>query len=388
MKSKSKTSTITACAAAGLFVSTSSLQAANRTYDGAALDDNWATAGNWGGTKPGAGDNAIINGITPGLRTVNVDTTESISRLWTGTNTTSANALEINILSGGSLSTSVASQLSQRSGSVVMNLNGGSYSAAASLEVGTAGRLNVVNAASTATFQVASGDAAFIKGNFNQSGIVNISAGKITINDAEVGDTGTIRIWKEGVSNEGTVNLTENGTLEVTGLGANTDVVKLVGTYNLSDNAILSMTGGQVQGDSTRLNMTINGSNITVGTSFLNLAGLAGGTFNFNFDEFGVSAFESQVWTHLSGVTINVDGSNYTGGAGVFDLFSMSNLLSEANLANIELTGFSGVEGVDYYYEQSSVDNYSRIVIVPEPSALALLGMAGFGIFLRRRRNA
>ncbi|HEY2798262.1 MAG TPA: hypothetical protein VGK26_10270 [Thermoanaerobaculia bacterium] len=54
-------------AALTILLGSAPAQAVNRTWTGLGADDNWTTAGNWGGTAPSAGDDLFFPGPTPRL---------------------------------------------------------------------------------------------------------------------------------------------------------------------------------------------------------------------------------------------------------------------------------------------------------------------------------
>jgi hypothetical protein len=98
-------------------------------------------------------------------------------------------------------------------------------------------------------------------------------------------------------------------------------------------------------------------------------------------------------WSLLNPITNGAQGASlvvFTGGvqqtfgqAGSETFIDLQRVLSTNTGANPQ-----GVVGGGTYVASYSIDNTGAITMVPEPSSTLLIGVAGLGLALRRRRNA
>jgi hypothetical protein len=121
-------------------------------------------------------------------------------------------------------------------------------------------------------------------------------------------------------------------------------------------------------------------------------------TFDFDFDSDGISKISTPgSYSYFgSNASLEVDGSLYTGGDGVFTLFDFAQSGTIFESGNISVTGFDGYDVVltqDSPFALSGGTDPSGgsiylTVTVPEPETFALLGglLALGHVMLRRRR--
>jgi hypothetical protein len=130
--------------------------------------------------------------------------------------------------------------------------------------------------------------------------------------------------------------------------------------------------------------LTINGDAATIGFKDLNQSVGRAVDFNFNFGATDVSTIVSTGFMNLAGATINVNGSGYGGGAGVFDLITSVNYGDDVFAGQL-VTGFTGLDGI----VSASGNNLilTLTTAVPEPGTYALLaGLTGLVFVMVRRR--
>ena len=386
--------------AANVTVPTSGTSNWEQDWNGATVLED----GTWLVPAASAGDNAIINQG----KTVQVDTTISVVAGTVNIGNTNSGqpltTLEIN--SGGSLTTGQIN-VSGNADAGLLKVQGGTLTTTAKIVVTDNGTFTVssgtVNAnlleidaanpaqANTAGVMNVNGGlvqttSTATSNHLTLNGDLNISGGTVRFVDPTTGGSNFTPI---AAGSTGAVNLT-GGTLEIVGQTGATDTIALNGEYNISGGTFSAVNGQTFTNTGTVFN--INGDDATIIIDrFNNSTASRAGTINFNFDETGVSVIEESdsSYAQLSNLTLNIDGSLYTGEAGTFDLFDYNNIASSAGTVNI--TGFYGVEGVDYYYEDDTTGNYSRLVIVnvPETSSYTLIaGCLGLSAVMMRRRRS
>lgn len=124
--------------------------------------------------------------------------------------------------------------------------------------------------------------------------------------------------------------------------------------------------------------------------SFHQMGGYSG-DFGFQFDSDGVSTITGQggfPWFDIGSSEVTVDGSAYSlASDATFDL--LNSIDSAGNF-----TGSQAVSGFAHYYDvtfEQVIEGGRRIerlvVMAPEPSSTALLGLGGLALMLRRKRS-
>ena len=192
------------------------------------------------------------------------------------------------------------------------------------------------------------------------------------------------------VNSGSTINLNSGSSFDMTqtsgsnnGTAGNSPVI--CGTLNIS--------GGthdfeeRLGGGSTGLIQVI-GNDATI--SFHQM-GFYLGDFGFQFDSDGVSTITGQggfPWFDIGSSEVTVDGSAYSlASDATFDL--LNSIGSAGNF-----TGSQAVSGFAHYYDvtfEQVIEGGRRIerlvVMAPEPSSTALLGLGGLALMLRRKRS-
>ena len=206
------------------------------------------------------------------------------------------------------------------------------------------------------------------------------------------------------VTNGGTLNL-NGGALTLTKTSVSNNTQK----FFVNNGSTLNFVGGT---------HTINERIATYGaTSTIRVTGSAAtinvhqqaffnATMDFVFDANGISTFDSDSRLGFSDSTIDIDVSAYTGGDATFvlvdtDLFSGSYAFNGGGFGTINTITNTAVNawggGYDVTYDQSlfdgdPVDGFTgqitlTMTAIPEPSSMALLGLGGLALMLRRKRN-
>ena len=292
----------------------------------------------------------------------------------------------LNIAQNHTLTVARFVQLGTQAGPGYVNQSNGTVTADQfSINHNSAGALseyNLSGGSATATTRVT----------VNNQGLLDISGGTLTTpeliaNGTVTIDGGTIARTITGVNTSiggtGKVELL-SGSYALTGGGA-TDQINLGAALIEVSGGTLDWTG-QVRGG---LNGTFRviGNEATIDMGRLNAQTGLEHTLDFVLGESGISTITVDGFVHLSGATINIDGSAYTGGAGTFDLISTPNLASASS--SITLTGFDTFE--DAFVTQSTADNIFTLTIIPEPRvyglALGLLALAWIGMRRFRARD-
>lgn len=229
----------------------------------------------------------------------------------------------------------------------------------------------------------------------DNQGLLAISGGTLTTpeliaNGTVTIDGGTIARTITGVNTSiagtGKIELL-SGSYALTGGGAS-DQINLGAALIEVSGGTLNWTG-QVRGGNAGGVFRVIGDEATISMLRLNAREDQDydHTFEFVLGEAGISTITVDGFVHLSGATINIDGSAYTGGAGTFDLISTPNLASASS--SITLTGFDAFE--DAFVTQDTNDNIFTLTIIPEPRvyglALGLLALAWIGMRRSRARD-
>jgi hypothetical protein len=321
------------CAASTSYATTLPFLGGNNT------DSNWNVGTNWNGASvPGSGDTALVNQN----RRAYVDSDVAFGGILTNQNTSNTNhTSQIDVRTGGILAVSTANNGSSTGGDGLIKVTGGIMTTTGavrnrdviSLE---SGALSLFNTATGGNNQALSAAA----------GSLNVTGGALTAGAAMT--SGTIQFYS---------------AIDISG-----------GSFTTVAQTFFSGTS-----------LTINGDAATIGFKDLNQSVGRAVDFNFNFGATDVSTIVSTGFMNLAGATINVNGSGYGGGAGVFDLITSVNYGDDVFAGQL-VTGFAGLDGV----VSASGNNLilTLTTAVPEPGTYALLaGLTGLvWVMVRRRR--
>ena len=301
-------------------------------------DSNWNVGTNWNGASvPGSGDTALVNQN----RRAYVDSDVAFGGILTNQNTSNTNhTSQIDVRTGGILAVSTASNGSSTGGDGLIKVTGGIMTTTGavrnrdviSLE---SGALSLFNTATGGNNQALSAAA----------GSLNVTGGALTAGAAM--SSGTIQFYS---------------------------------AIDISAGSFTTVAQTFFAGTS----LTINGDAATIGFKDLNQSVGRAVDFNFNFGATDVSTIVSTGFMNLAGATINVNGSGYGGGAGVFDLITSVNYGDDVFAGQL-VTGFAGLDGV----VSASGNNLilTLTTAVPEPGTYALLaGLTGLVFVMVRRR--
>jgi hypothetical protein len=321
------------CAASTSYATTLPFLGGNNT------DSNWNVGTNWNGASvPGSGDTALVNQN----RRAYVDSDVAFGGILTNQNTSNTNhTSQIDVRTGGILAVSTANNGSSTGGDGLIKVTGGIMTTTGavrnrdviSLE---SGALSLFNTATGGNNQALSAAA----------GSLNVTGGALTAGAAM--SSGTIQFYS---------------------------------AIDISAGSFTTVAQTFFAGTS----LTINGDAATIGFKDLNQSVGRAVDFNFNFGATDVSTIVSTGFMNLAGATINVNGSGYGGGAGVFDLITSVNYGDDVFAGQL-VTGFAGLDGV----VSASGNNLilTLTTAVPEPGTYALLaGLTGLvWVMVRRRR--
>lgn len=196
----------------------------------------------------------------------------------------------------------------------------------------------------------------------------------IDINDsAQLNLTGGSLTVADGNSNTSSIAIAANAVLNISG-----------GTHNLYGRMSVSEPGTiRVTGDDATINLR-------------QVAGFNSGSYEFIFDDTGVSSLDYYSYLNPNSNNLYVDVSAYMDaysgpyvvGGTRFDLINTGTLLGNTfQASNITLVGLGEEGNTNYGYilNQDATDVYLT-VFVPEPSSTALLGLGLSSMLLRRRR--
>lgn len=292
-------------------------------------------------------------------------------------------------------------------------INGGNVVNVSGVVLPTTGLLRVANqngVADGTTLNITTGGSLDVNGiqvsTGSDTGFINLSGGSLTNNGTEnnldIRSAGTFTISGGAYTDNradgaGQIVTDGGGTLELTagsftaqGTAANEALTVRNAAINISGGTF-DMTGGQVIFANSPV-MTVSGDGATILIDRLNVNTAArAGTINFEFNATGISPIVNSQFTNLSELTINVDGSSYSGGAATFDLMTADNINVDFDPANLSVTGF-GDEGVGWNWiaDMDGIDGDSlAIQVVPEPATYAyLFGLLSIGLIFLKRRNS
>ena len=234
------------------------------------------------------------------------------------------------------------------------------------------------NTAPTAGDTMVIGGSAVV--DFNTNFTSSLSNGQVVIN----------------ISNTAQLNL-NGGVLNFADGNANTSPL------NIGNDAVLNITGGDhnlygrvdIFGEGT---IRVTGDAATIDLRQLVKSG-GPNTFEFIFDDTGVSSLDYYSYFNPANQILYVDGSAYfdaysgpyVPGGTQFNLINTTNLFDgEFQASNITIVGLGEEGNTGYGYiltQDQASDDIFITVFVPEPSSAALLGLGGVALMLRRKRN-
>ncbi len=321
------------CAASTSYATTLPFLGGNNT------DSNWNVGTNWtGDSVPGSGDTALVNQN----RRAYVDSDVAFGGILTNQNTSNgAQTSEVDVRTGGILAVSTAS-------------NGSS--------VGAHGLIKVTGGTMTTTGAVTNRD------------VISLESGALSLfNAATSGNNQALS------AAAGSLNVT-GGTLTA-GAAMTTGTIQFFSAIDISGGSFTTAVQTFFSGTS----LTVNGDAATIVLKDLNQIDTRAVDFNFNFGATNVSTIVSTGgFMNLAGATINVNGSGYAGGAGVFDLITSGNYADDI-FAGQSVTGFDGLDGV---VSASGNNLILTLTTIPEPGTYALLaGLTGLVFVMVRRRR-
>lgn len=365
-------------------------------------DDLWSNAANWNAPIPGPGQVAWINvsaahDTTPpkqgGPATINY-AAPSPSEIYIGQGAGDGHVL---MTTGGSIATTNINMAHDQGRSGIFDQDGGSTTVTGTVNAGQQAT------GGAATINISGGT--FTSGNMH-IGDLNAGGSQMTVTGGTVTTTGTTGIRLSDVS----AGSTASSSLSITGGTVDTQLIAVGARSGGTGSGALTI-GGDANVN-LRQNMFIrpNNGSITIDGSAATITGNRAGATgyeahtgtdtNFIFDSAGISTINlngssgsrlqfSNVAGEPTGI-LNVDVSEFAG-EGDFYLFRFvdtiaGGVLGTGEFSQHNVTGLDGrTASFDYIRDQGVAGNGLVMTLVPEPSALGLLAVAGlFG--LRRRR--
>jgi hypothetical protein len=326
---------------AALLCATSTSYAAALTFTGGNnVDSNWNLASSWtgnGGVLPTSSDSVLLNQNRRAFVNSDVNFGGSLA-LANGTLLT--HTAVVDVRTGGTFAVSTASV--------------GSAS-------GALGRIDVTGGTMTTTGSVLNRD------------IINLSSGNLNLFNAATSGNNQALAAAAGV-----LNVT--GGALTAGAAMASGTIQFYSAIDISAGSFTTVAQTFFSGTS----LTINGDAATINLVSLNQTAARAVDFNFNFGATDVSTIVSTGgFMNLAGATINVDGSGYGGGAGVFELITSGNY-NDGIFAGQSVTGFDGLNGV----VSASGNDLILTLTIPEPGTYALLaGLTGLVFVMVRRRR-
>ncbi len=225
-------------------------------------------------------------------------------------------------------------------------------------------------------------------------GSANGTVGDLTMTGASVLSVGNIQVGSRGTAtvNVGSAAEVNSSILYVSSLASAQGTVDLAGTWNATKvilcnsggNGRLNLNGGAlaVSGDFDMDNsadpsrLSINGSAGSFSAdNFLGASSAA--TLDFIADASGFTTLTMADSIDITGATLNIDLSAYSGSLGV-TLMDGSSLAG--TFGSVNIIGGSGSESI--VYDTANGD----LKLVPEPATIGLVGLAGTGLIILRKR--
>lgn len=248
----------------------------------------------------------------------------------------------------------------------------------------------------------------WIAGVLMLSGVLCVSRADIITWDGEAGDGW----WTNSLNWSGNTLPVSGDTINI----GNGDTVRYDGslpslsTVNLTGNSTMTNISGAIR---------LNGSTVSVGSgssltgnfwdmnggslvlddgavaNMANLEHKGNNTFTFNLSASGFTAITpGRLFISLatmSNATYNVDFANYAGGDATYTLIDFSRVPTTLSAETIQWATYNALNGDGYTsslaYDEDTLSIQLNVQVVPEPGVLALAGIGGVLLLLRRRRS-
>jgi hypothetical protein len=255
----------------------------------------------------------------------------------------------------------------------------------------------------------------WIAGVLMLSGVFCVGRADVITWDGEGGDGW----WTNSVNWSGntlpasgdTINIGNGDTVKFTATGANQNLPAL-STLNLTGNSTLTDNGGVIRLNGSTVNAesgsTLTGNfwdlasgslvlddGVVANMSFLEHKG--NNSFTFNLSASGFTAITPGrlflTGVTMSNATYNVDFANYAGGDATYTLIDFGpNGAAAITAETMQWATYNALNG-DGYTSSLSYDEATRAIqlnvqVIPEPGVLALAGIGGVVLLLRRRRSS
>jgi hypothetical protein len=331
------------------FAVVGSVSAVNRWTQ---VDGEWHSPATWGGATSVAIPKSTDWALVTNTVSVSVTTYEALDRLSVGKSGASG---AVTVGAGGALAPATTSAIGD-GGTGLLTLDGGSF-----LSSGTAyaGYSSI-------------GDIVINSGTFTAAENLNVARGYSANYASASGSSLMIQGGTVSVNNllGMGVNGQANGSITVAG-----------GTLNVANGLILDQGTFTVDGSDSSITLAKN-----VAAAQLDIR--ANATVRFLFDSQGISTigFDEKTLELYDGASIVVDGSLFSGDAGLYTLLDCGAFAATGTnrFSNVSISGFDAYEGAELQY--NDLDGTVSLNVIPEPATLGMLGVsAGLLLLIRRR---
>lgn len=349
------------CAAGVLCVQVPKAGASNIVWTGAQSND-YAKAYNWSpGVVPGNSDTVYFNNGAAKEAVVSSNVNGTPSTVYLGQGTSGSGA-KLQLITNGSLTYDNLYVGRDHTDIGHLYVDGGSLTASTTLAVGN-------NTGGVSTMEV--------------------SAGTVTANQLRVADGSSATAGSSLAITGGTVSVNSGSGIAL-GIGDNGQTgaqgVMTVSGGNLNWGGAFQMQKASsltVDGTGATIQATNTGSSITAFTV------VGGSSLNFNLGATGVSTIDlgsNKLQVDNTASTLNIDGSQYTGGNGTIVLATYGGLSGNNAFGTTNITGFKGDAALQINNTEMDLV-ITNTPTTPEPASLALLGLGGLMLMVRRRRS-